>query len=193
MFKKESVSQVHCFQTQMLTSSSLTPGAKSKVKSSAQRAIRAKAIETYPRLEPYMDEIMPKKEQIDLVKVYVLSWKELTRDINHQASILRVQMLTTSSTDLTASPSTSSVPLLSSGNTWTILLYPTSPSSTSTLNALTGYESIVAPSVSFCQVLLSWYLVSHLPVAACPILQSVRTIKRPTMVTEEKSCKRVTS
>ncbi|THX13721.1 hypothetical protein D6D13_03600 [Aureobasidium pullulans] len=47
----------------------LTPGAKSKVKSSAQRAIRAKAIETYPRLEPYMDEIMPKKEQIDLVKV----------------------------------------------------------------------------------------------------------------------------
>jgi hypothetical protein len=49
----------------------LTPGAKSKVKSSAQRAIRAKAIETYPRLEPYMDEIMPKKEQIDLVKVYV--------------------------------------------------------------------------------------------------------------------------
>jgi len=51
----------------------LTPGAKSKVKSSAQRAIRAKAIETYPRLEPYMDEIMPKKEQIDLVKVYVSS------------------------------------------------------------------------------------------------------------------------
>jgi PUA domain protein len=49
----------------------LTPGAKSKVKSSAQRAIRAKAIETYPRLEPYMDDIMPKKEQIDLVKVYV--------------------------------------------------------------------------------------------------------------------------
>jgi len=55
----------------------LTPGAKSKVKSSAQRAIRAKAIETYPRLEPYMDEIMPKKEQIDLVKVYVGSQKEL--------------------------------------------------------------------------------------------------------------------
>lgn len=177
----------------MLTSSSLTPGAKSKVKSSAQRAIRAKAIETYPRLEPYMDEIMPKKEQIDLVKVYVLSWKELTLNINHQAYILRVQMLTTSSTDLIASPSTSSVPLLSSGNTWTTLLYPTSPSSTSTLNALTGYESIVAPSASFCQVLLSWYLVSHLPVAAYPISQSVRTIKRPMMVTEEKNYKRVIS
>lgn len=71
MFKKELVSHALCLQTQGLISASLTPGAKSKVKSSAQRAIRAKAIETYPRLEPYMDEIMPKKEQIDLVKVYV--------------------------------------------------------------------------------------------------------------------------
>ena len=71
MFKKESVSHALHLQIQALTSDSLTPGAKSKVKSSAQRAIRAKAIETYPRLEPYMDDIMPKKEQIDLVKVYV--------------------------------------------------------------------------------------------------------------------------
>ncbi|EGP91589.1 unnamed protein product [Zymoseptoria tritici ST99CH_1A5] len=46
-----------------------SPGAKSKVKSSAQRAIRAKVIETYPLIEPYIDEILPKKEQIDLVKV----------------------------------------------------------------------------------------------------------------------------
>lgn len=71
MFKKESVSLESHFQIQKLTLASLTPGAKSKVKSSAQRAIRARAIETYPRLEPYMDDIMPKKEQIDLVKVYV--------------------------------------------------------------------------------------------------------------------------
>ncbi|KAK5137401.1 hypothetical protein LTR08_008979 [Meristemomyces frigidus] len=42
---------------------------KSKVKSSAQRAIRAKVLETYPRLEPHIDEILPKKEQLDLVKL----------------------------------------------------------------------------------------------------------------------------
>ncbi|KAK4987142.1 translation machinery-associated protein 20 [Elasticomyces elasticus] len=46
-----------------------SPGAKSKVKSSVQRGIRQKAIETYPKLEPYIDEIMPKKEQLDLVKI----------------------------------------------------------------------------------------------------------------------------
>ncbi|KAF1826215.1 uncharacterized protein K489DRAFT_376615 [Dissoconium aciculare CBS 342.82] len=44
-------------------------GAKSKVKSSVQRAIRQKVIDTYPRLEPHIDEIMPKKEQLDLVKI----------------------------------------------------------------------------------------------------------------------------
>ncbi|CAK4032253.1 translation machinery-associated 20 [Lecanosticta acicola] len=46
-----------------------TPGAKSKVKSSAQRAIRSKVLETYPLLEPYIEEILPKKEQLDLVKI----------------------------------------------------------------------------------------------------------------------------
>lgn len=48
---------------------SLTPGAKSKVKSSVQRAIRSKVIETYPKLAPYIDEIIPKKSQLDLVKL----------------------------------------------------------------------------------------------------------------------------
>jgi len=47
----------------------VSPGAKSKVKSSIQRTLRTKLIETYPLLEPYMDEIMPKKEQLDLVKL----------------------------------------------------------------------------------------------------------------------------
>ncbi|KAF2484431.1 hypothetical protein BDY17DRAFT_323283 [Neohortaea acidophila] len=47
----------------------VSPGAKSKVKSSAQRAIRAKVLETYPLLAPYIDDILPKKEQLDLVKV----------------------------------------------------------------------------------------------------------------------------
>ncbi|KAK3616338.1 translation machinery-associated protein 20 [Elasticomyces elasticus] len=46
-----------------------TPGSRSKVKSSAQRAIRAKVLETYPLLEPHLDEILPKKEQLDLLKI----------------------------------------------------------------------------------------------------------------------------
>ncbi|KAF2717570.1 hypothetical protein K431DRAFT_276656 [Polychaeton citri CBS 116435] len=46
-----------------------TPGAKSKLKSSAQRAVRAKVLETYPALEPVIDEVLPKKEQLDIVKI----------------------------------------------------------------------------------------------------------------------------
>ncbi|KAF2145340.1 uncharacterized protein K452DRAFT_118638 [Aplosporella prunicola CBS 121167] len=44
-------------------------GAKTKVKSSVQRGIRAKVVETYPLLEPYIDTIIPKKDQMDLVKL----------------------------------------------------------------------------------------------------------------------------
>ncbi|KAH7414149.1 hypothetical protein DE146DRAFT_639457 [Phaeosphaeria sp. MPI-PUGE-AT-0046c] len=47
----------------------ITSGAKSKVKSSAQRAIRSKVLEEYPKLEPYIEDILPKKEQLDLVKL----------------------------------------------------------------------------------------------------------------------------
>ncbi|KAJ4323054.1 translation machinery-associated protein 20 [Neodidymelliopsis sp. IMI 364377] len=47
----------------------ISPGAKSKVKSSAQRAIRSKVLEEYPKLEPYIEDILPKKEQLDLVKL----------------------------------------------------------------------------------------------------------------------------
>jgi PUA domain protein len=50
----------------------MTPGSKSKVKSSVQRAIRAKVLESYPLLEPHIDEILPKKEQLELLKLYVL-------------------------------------------------------------------------------------------------------------------------
>ncbi|KAI7479248.1 hypothetical protein KC351_g7675 [Hortaea werneckii] len=46
-----------------------TAGSKTKVKSSVQRGIRQKVLDTYPRLEPYIDEILPKKEQLDMVKV----------------------------------------------------------------------------------------------------------------------------
>lgn len=47
----------------------ISPGAKSKVKSSVQRAIRTKITETYPLLAPHIDEIIPKKSQLDLVKL----------------------------------------------------------------------------------------------------------------------------
>ncbi|KAL8667747.1 MAG: hypothetical protein Q9168_007203 [Polycauliona sp. 1 TL-2023] len=47
----------------------ISPGAKSKVKSSVQRAIRTKITETYPGLAPHIEEIIPKKSQLDLVKL----------------------------------------------------------------------------------------------------------------------------
>ncbi|KAF1975044.1 translation machinery-associated protein 20 [Bimuria novae-zelandiae CBS 107.79] len=47
----------------------ISPGAKSKVKSSVQRTIRQKVLDTYPLLEPYIEDILPKKEQLDLVKL----------------------------------------------------------------------------------------------------------------------------
>ncbi|KAI4090469.1 MAG: hypothetical protein L6R37_007881 [Teloschistes peruensis] len=49
----------------------ITPGAKSKVKSSVQRAIRTKITDTYPLLTPHIDEIIPKKSQLDLLKLYL--------------------------------------------------------------------------------------------------------------------------
>jgi malignant T-cell-amplified sequence len=47
----------------------LVAGSKTKVKSSVQRGIRNKVLETYPHLEPHIDDIMPKKSQLDLVKL----------------------------------------------------------------------------------------------------------------------------
>ncbi|KAI9674822.1 MAG: translation machinery-associated protein 20 [Caeruleum heppii] len=47
----------------------INSGARSKVKSSVQRGIRAKVIETYPLLAPHIDEIIPKKSQLDLLKL----------------------------------------------------------------------------------------------------------------------------
>ncbi|KAI9700231.1 MAG: translation machinery-associated protein 20 [Bogoriella megaspora] len=47
----------------------IQPGAKTKVKSSVQRGIRAKVLETYPGLEPYIEDILPKKSQLDSIKL----------------------------------------------------------------------------------------------------------------------------
>jgi hypothetical protein len=48
---------------------SISPGSKSKVKSSVQRAIRTQLVNTYPLLAPHIDEIIPKKEQLDAMKM----------------------------------------------------------------------------------------------------------------------------
>jgi malignant T-cell-amplified sequence len=41
---------------------------KQNVKSSVQRAIRSKILETFPKLESCLDEIIPKKSQLTLIK-----------------------------------------------------------------------------------------------------------------------------
>lgn len=72
MFKKEyAIFSLYSTNIEAKQKRSISGGAKSKVKSSAQRAIRSKVLEEYPKLEPYIEDILPKKEQLDLVKLYV--------------------------------------------------------------------------------------------------------------------------
>lgn len=47
----------------------LTTSAKTKVKSSVARGVRTKVLETYPLLEPYIDALVPKKSQLDAIKL----------------------------------------------------------------------------------------------------------------------------
>jgi hypothetical protein len=49
----------------------IPPSNRSKVKSSVQRGLRQKLLETYPGFEPYIEEIMPKKASLEAVKLYV--------------------------------------------------------------------------------------------------------------------------
>ena len=70
MFKKEFVGiDSHLWSCLTNYKHRISAGAKSKVKSSVQRAIRSKVVETYPLLAPYIDEIIPKKSQLDLLKL----------------------------------------------------------------------------------------------------------------------------
>lgn len=45
------------------------PGPKSKTKSSVQRSLRASLLSTYPLLEPQIESILPKKSQLDAIKL----------------------------------------------------------------------------------------------------------------------------
>lgn len=78
MFKKECalfpldlVHRMNSNKCLLCFAGSFQAGSRSKVKSSVQRGLRSKLIETYPGFEPYIDEIMPKKASLEAVKLYV--------------------------------------------------------------------------------------------------------------------------
>ncbi|KAJ5151933.1 hypothetical protein N7492_010228 [Penicillium capsulatum] len=47
----------------------IPPSNRSKVKSSVQRGLRQKLLETYPGFEPFIEEVMPKKASLEAVKL----------------------------------------------------------------------------------------------------------------------------
>ncbi|CAG8325663.1 unnamed protein product [Penicillium salamii] len=47
----------------------IPPSNRSKVKSSVQRGLRQKLLETYPGFEPFIEEFMPKKASLEAVKL----------------------------------------------------------------------------------------------------------------------------
>ncbi|KAE8412752.1 GTP-binding protein YchF [Aspergillus pseudocaelatus] len=47
----------------------IPPSNRSKVKSSVQRGLRQRFVEAYPGFEPYIDDILPKKAQLDAIKL----------------------------------------------------------------------------------------------------------------------------
>jgi malignant T-cell-amplified sequence len=53
----------------MFKKETIHPGAKTKIKSSVQRAIRQKVLDTYPLLTPHIDDLLPKKSQLDALKL----------------------------------------------------------------------------------------------------------------------------
>ncbi|KAJ5951200.1 Pseudouridine synthase/archaeosine transglycosylase [Penicillium vulpinum] len=48
----------------------IPPSNRSKVKSSVQRGLRQKLLETYPGFEPFIEDVMPKKASLEAVKLY---------------------------------------------------------------------------------------------------------------------------
>lgn len=62
---------------------SIAPSTKSKVKSSVQRGIRQNFLDSYPGFEPFIDEILPKKAQLDSIKLFVPSAHQATSPHPH--------------------------------------------------------------------------------------------------------------
>jgi PUA domain protein len=87
-------------------------------------------LEEYPKLEPYIEDILPKKEQLDLVKLYVSSppplYYSLPKPHIHEHQHSNVHNTIANSTtvlDPTAYPSTPFTTHPSSSNTWTTLVH----------------------------------------------------------------------
>ncbi|EYE91244.1 GTP-binding protein YchF [Aspergillus ruber CBS 135680] len=53
----------------LLIKADIAPSTKSKVKSSVQRGLRQNFLDSYPGFEPYIDDILPKKAQLDSIKL----------------------------------------------------------------------------------------------------------------------------
>lgn len=70
----------------------IPPSNRSKVKSSVQRGLRQKLLDTYPGFEPYIEEIMPKKASLEAVKLYVFPYSYLSSSPTaHHPSLHRIQ------------------------------------------------------------------------------------------------------
>ena len=57
-----------CSRCNILSSKQIEVSTKSKLMSSAARALRDRVAKEFPLLEPYIDEIIPKKEDIYCLK-----------------------------------------------------------------------------------------------------------------------------
>ncbi|KAJ5482273.1 hypothetical protein N7475_001085 [Penicillium sp. IBT 31633x] len=78
----------------------IPPSNRSKVKSSVQRGLRQKLLETYPGFEPFIEDVMPKKASLEAVK-FLQRPKANTKD--HQRPD-RVTLYTIDSTPLFFQP-----------------------------------------------------------------------------------------
>ena len=61
---------------------------RQNVKSSIQRAIRTKIVDTFPLLEPHMEEIIPKKSQLSLIKWFDSQVETLLTSSREHISLL---------------------------------------------------------------------------------------------------------
>ena len=128
-----------CCRDVYLMACSIVPGPRSKLKSSAQRAVRARVCETYPLLAPHIDAIIPKKEQLDVVKLSAARPLHLSKGVSLTAC-RRPGPTAQRSTPSTASPCSTS--------TWTTCRFHTCALRTSTRPASRRYESTAGPCAS---------------------------------------------
>lgn len=84
----------------------IPPSNRSKVKSSVQRGLRQKLLDTYPGFEPYIEEIMPKKASLEAVKLYVSPPIPIYLPVPFPTTYLYTRYNTTKLTHSTPQPGT---------------------------------------------------------------------------------------